>query len=306
MGHLFRFSRETGRVTGLFHAVEGAAEALEGHPGLVAYPIDQNEMIPQLRGIGIDDVMGLEVSRHHGRCLESIQKGRELRSRLRAEPAALGHLPEGFGIPPVSSPLGPHHEPGTIVGVDNSQKLLEKPGRLAGRRIHTSMLPQFPGRHCEIEVAPAGQPDERRKMRRHFRPHDFDQKRRIIRMNKHPALGPNRDPRGVVEAKLHGTVFSQAAGRVKFVTLACLALLLGSAPALAGPCAAEITRFQKLIDGDLKTGFIGKEVHAKASADLVQANALCKAGKDSDATSSVRATRLRYGYPPGSNQNLPQ
>ena len=125
-------------------------------------------------------------------------------------------------------------------------------------------------------------------------------------MDKHPALGPGRDPRGVVEAKLHGTVFLQAAGGVKFMTIACLTLLAATAPASAASCPAEIARFQKLLDGDLKTGFVGKEVHTRASTDLVQANALCKAGKDAEAAAAVRATRVRYGYPPGSNQNLPQ
>ena len=125
-------------------------------------------------------------------------------------------------------------------------------------------------------------------------------------MDKHPALGPDRDPRGVVEVKLHGTVFLQAAGRVKYVTVACLAFLAAATPALAGSCPAEIARFQKLLDRDLKTGFVGKEVHTRASTDLVQANALCKAGKDAEAAAAVRATRVRYGYPPGSNQNLPQ
>ena len=120
-------------------------------------------------------------------------------------------------------------------------------------------------------------------------------------MDKHPALGPFGDPQGIVEMKLHGTVFLQAAGRVKYVTIGCLMLVLGAAPAFAGPCPAEIARFQKLIDGDLKTGFIGKGVYAEANAELAQASALCKAGKDAEATASVRATRVRHGYPPGSN-----
>ena len=120
-------------------------------------------------------------------------------------------------------------------------------------------------------------------------------------MDKHPALGPFGDPCGVGEMKLHGTVFLQAAGRVKYVTFGCLLLALATAPAFAAPCSTEIARFQKLIDGDLKTGFIGKGVYAKANAELAQANALCKAGKDTEATASVRATRVRHGYPPGSD-----
>lgn len=125
-------------------------------------------------------------------------------------------------------------------------------------------------------------------------------------MDKHPALGPDRDPRGLAEMKLHGTVLLQAAGRVKFMTIACLALLPMATSASAAACPAEIARFQKLLDGDLKTGFVGKDVHTKASADLARASALCKAGQDAAAIAAVRATRVRYGYPPGSSQNLPQ
>ena len=68
-------------------------------------------------------------------------------------------------------------------------------------------------------------------------------------------------------------------------------------PALAD-CAADIARFQKLIDGDLKTGFIAGSVHAKASEALKQASVQCKAGEDAAASAAVAATRARHGYPP--------
>jgi len=82
-------------------------------------------------------------------------------------------------------------------------------------------------------------------------------------------------------------------------------LALASGPAWAD-CKADIARFQKLLDGDLKTGFVGKEVHAKASGEMKDAASLCKAGQDAAASGAVSASRGRYGYPPGSSQNLPQ
>jgi hypothetical protein len=87
--------------------------------------------------------------------------------------------------------------------------------------------------------------------------------------------------------------------------LSLLALAALAAPAQAAPCKADIARFQKLIDGDLKTGFIGKDIYAKANAELAEATKLCKAGQDAAASSAVVSTRVRYGYPAGTNQNLP-
>jgi hypothetical protein len=87
--------------------------------------------------------------------------------------------------------------------------------------------------------------------------------------------------------------------------LSLLALAALSAPAWAD-CKADIARFQKLIDGDLKTGFIGKDVYAKANGELKQAAALCKGGQDAAASAAVVSSRTRHGYPAGSSQNLAQ
>jgi hypothetical protein len=85
--------------------------------------------------------------------------------------------------------------------------------------------------------------------------------------------------------------------------LAVFALQAGTAHAA---CRDDVARFQKLIDGDLKTGFIGKEIYGKANSELAAAGKLCKAGQEDAATAAVRAVRVRHGYPAGSNQNLPQ
>lgn len=76
-----------------------------------------------------------------------------------------------------------------------------------------------------------------------------------------------------------------------------LAALTATAPALAD-CAADISRFQKLLDRDLKTGFVAASVHQKASGDLAEAGKLCKAGQDAAASGAVAASRARFGYPP--------
>ena len=85
--------------------------------------------------------------------------------------------------------------------------------------------------------------------------------------------------------------------------ITAFALQAGTAHAA---CGEDVARFQKLIDSDLKTGFIGKEIHAKANGELAQAGKLCKAGQDQAASAAVRATRVRHGYPAGLNQNLAQ
>ena len=81
-------------------------------------------------------------------------------------------------------------------------------------------------------------------------------------------------------------------------SLAFAVLLSGALPAFAGPaCQAEIAKFQKLIDGDLKTGFIAKPVYEKANVEVAKAGSLCAAGQDAAALAALRATKTRHGYP---------
>jgi hypothetical protein len=84
---------------------------------------------------------------------------------------------------------------------------------------------------------------------------------------------------------------------IRFAVAAAFALVVSAGPALAA-CPEAIAKFQKLIDGDLKTGFIAKNVHAKANADLAAAGKLCKEGQEAAASAAVSAARSRYGYPP--------
>jgi hypothetical protein len=92
---------------------------------------------------------------------------------------------------------------------------------------------------------------------------------------------------------------------IRTVSAAVLVLAL-SAGAASAACKDDIAKFQKLIDGDLKTGFIAKGVHTKASGELQAAGKLCKEGQEAAASGTVSASRARYGYPPASGQNPPQ
>lgn len=84
---------------------------------------------------------------------------------------------------------------------------------------------------------------------------------------------------------------------IRIVSAAILAVAASTAAATAA-CKEDIARFQKLIDGDLKTGFIAKSVWEKANNDLKAAGKLCKEGQDGTASGAVSAARARYGYPP--------
>ena len=84
---------------------------------------------------------------------------------------------------------------------------------------------------------------------------------------------------------------------IRIVSAAILAVIASTATATAA-CKEDIARFQKLIDGDLKTGFVARSVYEKARGDLKAAGKLCQEGQDGAASSAVSAARVRYGYPP--------
>jgi hypothetical protein len=88
---------------------------------------------------------------------------------------------------------------------------------------------------------------------------------------------------------------------IRIAAAAAIALVALTGAATAA-CKDDIARFQKLIDGDLKTGFIAKGVHTKASGELAAAGQLCKGGQEAAASAAVSASRARYGYPAASGQ----
>lgn len=67
-------------------------------------------------------------------------------------------------------------------------------------------------------------------------------------------------------------------------------------PSGAG-CSGEVERFQAVMDNDLATGHTTKGVHAQVSAQIATARQSCAAGNDAGATSQIRATKARFGYP---------
>jgi hypothetical protein len=64
-------------------------------------------------------------------------------------------------------------------------------------------------------------------------------------------------------------------------------------------CAGEVDRFQAVMDNDLSTGHTTKGVHTRVSAEIDTARKSCAAGNDAGATSQIRATRAKFGYPAG-------
>jgi len=73
--------------------------------------------------------------------------------------------------------------------------------------------------------------------------------------------------------------------------------IISAAPAYAD-CKAEIARFQKLLDSDVRVGHVARSVYDRATADLAAAGKFCASGQDGAASAAVRTTRGRYGYPP--------
>lgn len=66
-----------------------------------------------------------------------------------------------------------------------------------------------------------------------------------------------------------------------------------------GGCAGDLARFRAVIDNDLTTGHVAREVHGRMVANLAGPEAACRAGRAGEAAAGLRAVRQRYGYPGG-------
>ena len=64
-------------------------------------------------------------------------------------------------------------------------------------------------------------------------------------------------------------------------------------------CQGDIARWAAIQDNDLKTGHVSKTVYDQIQVDINQARAACTAGNSAQASSIVRASRVRNGYPGG-------
>jgi hypothetical protein len=78
---------------------------------------------------------------------------------------------------------------------------------------------------------------------------------------------------------------------------AALLIALHAVQAQAAACSERLSFVRSVIDKDLKTGFIGKDVHAAMSRDLATAAQACRAGQDGRAQLLISSTQSRHGYP---------
>lgn len=62
-------------------------------------------------------------------------------------------------------------------------------------------------------------------------------------------------------------------------------------------CAGDIARFRAVMDNDLATGHVTREVHGRVVADLRAPEGACSAGRAGEASAALTAVKRRYGYP---------
>ncbi len=62
-------------------------------------------------------------------------------------------------------------------------------------------------------------------------------------------------------------------------------------------CAGDIARFRAVMDNDLATGHVTREVHGRVLADLRGPEGACSAGRAGEASAGLSAVKRRYGYP---------
>lgn len=79
--------------------------------------------------------------------------------------------------------------------------------------------------------------------------------------------------------------------------IAAAILAVAAGPVLAASCGERISFVRGVIDKDLKTGFIGKDVYSAMSHDLEIAGQSCRSGADAKAQLLISSTQTRHGYP---------
>ena len=62
-------------------------------------------------------------------------------------------------------------------------------------------------------------------------------------------------------------------------------------------CHGEVANWQAIQDNDLRMGHVGQAVYNQIKGEIGQAAAACSAGRDAEARSMVRASKVRHGYP---------
>ena len=71
--------------------------------------------------------------------------------------------------------------------------------------------------------------------------------------------------------------------------------VFGSTSAFAA-CGSAIDEFESIINRDVASGNLNKNVHKRIGADLSRARSDCIAGRDVQATTALAAIKKRYGY----------
>jgi hypothetical protein len=80
--------------------------------------------------------------------------------------------------------------------------------------------------------------------------------------------------------------------------LLCAAFLAAfSSPALAASCTQRIAFVHRIIEKDVKTGFVDKKVYDDMNSDLAAASQACDSGNDAKAQALISATQRKHGYP---------
>ena len=62
-------------------------------------------------------------------------------------------------------------------------------------------------------------------------------------------------------------------------------------------CSGAIARLRAVMDNDLATGHVNRQVHTRVMTDLAGPEQACAAGRDGDARARLRQVKTRYGYP---------
>ena len=62
-------------------------------------------------------------------------------------------------------------------------------------------------------------------------------------------------------------------------------------------CSGAIARFRAVIDNDLATGHVNRDVHGQMAGELRGPEAACAAGRQGEAMGGLAAVKRRHGYP---------
>ncbi len=62
-------------------------------------------------------------------------------------------------------------------------------------------------------------------------------------------------------------------------------------------CSGAIARYRAIMDNDRAMGHVNQGVYDKIQGEIGEAQSACASGQDAHATSLIRASKARHGYP---------